>query len=129
MLDILSYVPTKGIKMTFMNTDETLVFEQQGRSPETFQAEAHSRLSHTFASLRFGATPTMKILTNSLKDAAAHPEHPTSHYLLTDGVPSDCSVSNLSAAIRVRADPSRNPVTLISCTNVDSECEWMKTVK
>jgi hypothetical protein len=129
MFDILSYVPTKGIHMTFMNTSTSMTFEQQGKTPAAFQAEAHQRISEQFAHLTMGATPTMKILTNSLKDAADHPEHPTSHYLLTDGCPSDCSVSTLASVISKRALPERNPITLISCTNVDSECEWMKEVR
>ena len=129
MFDILSYIPTQGITMTFMTTPLTLTFQQAGKSPQQFQAEAHQILSDTFANLQMGVTPTKKILTASFKDAAAHPEHPTSHYLLTDGVPSDSSVGELTSLINKRADPERNPLTLISCTNVDSECEWMKEVE
>jgi hypothetical protein len=129
MFDILSYIPTKGIKMHFMNTVTVLTFEQEGKSPQTFQAESHKQISDTFAALRMGVTPTRKILTDGLRDAAAHPEHPTAHYLLTDGVPSDCSVDQLISIINKRDDPERNPLTLISCTNVDSECAWMKDVE
>lgn len=128
MFDMLSYIPTKGITMTFMTTPKVLTFEQAGKSPQQFQAEAHATISDTFANLKMGVTPTKKILQDSLRDAAAHSEHPTSHYLLTDGVPSDVSVSELARIINKRENPERNPLTLISCTNVDSECEWMKEV-
>lgn len=128
MFDILSYIPTQGIQVSFMNTSRVLTFSQAGKSPEMFQQEVHSVLSEVFKSLCLGGTPTKKLLTRGLADAAAHPDHPTSHYLLTDGVPSDCSVNELIRIVNSRKDPERNPLTLISCTNVDSECAWMKTV-
>lgn len=129
MFDILSYVPTKGIQMTFMTTKDVLTFDQHGKTPQQFQIEAHQIISDTFASLNYGVTPTKRILTSSLQDAEVHPEHPTSHYLLTDGVPSDCSPSDLAKLMCKRKNPERNPITLISCTNVDSEAAWMKEVR
>ena len=66
----------------------------------------------------------MKILKRSLSDAANSSRFPTAHYLLTDGCPSDASTRAVGDAIKNRKSPDRNPMTLISCTNVDSECEW-----
>lgn len=74
-----------------------------------------------------GGTPTLQTLRNGFEEASHH-EEPTLHYLFTDGVPSDSTVDNLKSFIKNRAHPEKNPLTLISCTNEDSECEWMKEV-
>lgn len=84
-------------------------------------------ISETFHRLRLGGTPTLRTLKNGFEEATHHTD-PTLHYLFTDGVPSDSTVSELKSFIRNRANPERNPLTLISCTNEDSECEWMKEV-
>ena len=70
----------------------------------------------------------MKLLKRSLADAAQNSGFPTAHYLLTDGCPSDASSRAVGDVIRNRASPDRNPMTLISCTNVDSEVEWLVSV-
>ncbi len=128
IFDIIAYIPTKGIQMTFMNTSTVLDFVQAGKAPEAFQAEAHQKISEAFCHLSMGRTPTRRTLERGFRDAAVHGEIPTTHYLLTDGCPSDCSVGELVKLINKRQNPERNPITLISCTNVDSECEWMKEV-
>lgn len=109
------------------NTKRTLILTQQNKTPKMFQSEYHELISKTFKSLTLGGTPTLATLRRGFNEAAAFQE-PTSHYLLTDGVPSDASISDVSNLILHRAHPQKNPLTLISCTNVDSECEWMKTV-
>lgn len=129
MMDILSYVAVQNIQIFFMNTDVTLQLSSHGKLPEDFRAEAHGVLRETFSKLRYGGTPTMKLLKRSLADAAQHSEFPTAHYLLTDGCPSDASSKAVGDVICRRASPDRNPMTLISCTNVDSEVEWMKDIE
>lgn len=93
-----------------------------------FQMEAHTILHQTFQGLRLGSTPTFKTLQESFSEASRHPD-PTMHYLLTDGVPSDTSVYDLCEFIQRRQNPTKNPIQLISCTNVDSECQWMKDLE
>jgi len=129
MMDILSYVAVQNIQIFFMNTNVTLHFSNRGKLPEVFREEVHNSIREVFSRLSFGGTPTMKILKRSLEDAAKNASYPTAHYLLTDGVPSDASTSQVADVIKTRAHPERNPLTLISCTNVDSECEWMKTIE
>lgn len=128
-MDILAYIPTKGIQIYFMNTAREIQIEQHGKSPEAFKEEAHNIIRDAFLNLSWGGTPTYRLLTKSFKDAADHSSIPTAHYLLTDGCPSDKSTSAVGKLISQRAQPERNPVTLLSCTNVDSECEWMKEIE
>lgn len=98
-----------------------------GKTPEQFQLEYHTIISDIFHRLRLGGTPTLQTLRNGFEEASHH-EEPTIHYLFTDGVPSDSTIDNLKTFIKNRSHPERNPLTLISCTNEDSECEWMKEV-
>lgn len=127
-IDILAYIPTKGIRLMFMNTNLDITLLQFGRSPDEFKAEAHASIRNAFAHLNYGMTPTYKLLSKSFADATSS-GIPTHHYLLTDGVPSDKSADQVGRLIQNRANPKTNPVTLISCTNVDSECEWMKDIE
>jgi hypothetical protein len=128
MIDILAYIPAKHIQICFMNNvNTTLILSHHGRTPESFRQEYHNLVKTTFKSLRLGGTPTLATLKRGFEEAAYY-DDPTSHYLLTDGVPTDSSIEAVSKLIFERANPKRNPLTLISCTNVDSECEWMKTV-
>jgi hypothetical protein len=127
-IDILAYIPTKGIRLMFMNTNLDITLLQAGRSPEEFKAEAHASIRNAFSNLSYGLTPTYRLLTKSFGEAASS-GIPTHHYLLTDGVPSDKSADQVGRLIQNRANPKTNPVTLISCTNVDSECEWMKDIE
>jgi hypothetical protein len=127
MIDILAFIPCKHIQIRFMNNPNEIILTHAGKSPERFQQEYHEIVSSTFHSLRLGSTPTLQTLRIGFDDASHHTD-PTCHYLFTDGVPSDTSVGHLKTFIRCRQNPERNPLTLISCTNQDSECEWMKEV-
>lgn len=51
------------------------------------------------------------------------------HYLLTDGVPSDRPYEAVADLVKYRPNPERNPITFLSCSNEDSEVEWMKEVE
>ena len=128
-MDILAYIPTKGIQLYFMNTQRDISIDQHGKSPEAFKEEAHGIIREVFSNLSLGATPTYRLLTKSFADAKKHSETPTAHYLLTDGCPSDRSEKEVGKLISRRENPERNPVTLLSCTNVDEECEWMKEIE
>lgn len=128
-MDILAFIPTKGIQFYFMNTDREIKLDQNGKSPDEFKQEAHSAIRDAFSHLYMGATPTYRLLTKSFKDSHDHSGDPTAHYLLTDGCPSDKSASEVGKLIKNRSHPQRNPMTLLSCTNVDSECEWMKDIE
>lgn len=128
-IDILAYIPTKGIQMFFMNTNIEIALNQHGKSPDSFKDEAHSAIRNAFSHLTLKGTPTFALLTKSFKDANEHQSTPTAHFLLTDGCPSDRSAYEVGLLIKNRSHPERNPVSLLSCTNVDSECEWMKEIE
>jgi hypothetical protein len=129
MLDILAFIPTKQIVISFLNARNVISLSREGRSIEAFKSEAHTSISSAFASIDVKyKTPTYRVLSEAFAAAATFPD-PTSHYLLTDGVPSDQPPAAVAQLIMNRASPNRNPLTLMSCTNEDSEVEWMKQVR
>ncbi|CAE7702659.1 unnamed protein product [Symbiodinium microadriaticum] len=129
IVDILAYIPTKQIVISFLNARNVITLSRDGHSIESFKAEAHSSLSNAFSTIEVKyKTPTFRVLSEAFEAAAAFPD-PTAHYLLTDGVPSDQPAAAVAQLIATRASPSRNPLTLMSCTNEDSEVEWMKQIE
>ena len=54
------------------------------------------------------------------------------HYLmlyLFTGQPSDKPIEMVANLIKYRQNPAANPVTLLSCSDEDSEVEWMKVIE
>ena len=85
LMDIISFIPTKVITISFMNTRDVITLQHDGKSLEGFRAEAHSKIIAAFTAnaVRY-KTPTYACLENSFREAASHTE-PMMHYLLTDG--------------------------------------------
>lgn len=128
VMDVLAYIPTQDITITFLNAQNVIHLIRAGSTPESFKAQAHSQLIQAFSTIDVKyKTPTRRALIRSFEAAASQPS-PTIHYLLTDGVPTDGTIDEISALIANRYNPAANPVTLISCTDEDSESEWMKEV-
>lgn len=129
MLDIIAYIPTFPITISFLNAKQVINLTHSGKSVEQFQSEAHAAVAQAFSSIEVKyKTPTFRELSKAFATAALYPE-PTMHYFMTDGVPSDQSVEVVSNLIQTRANPDRNPLTLMSCTNEDQEVEWMKEIE
>jgi hypothetical protein len=86
LMDIISFIPTKLITITFMNAPEVITLQHDGKSLEQFRAEAHAKIIAAFTAnpVRY-QTPTYACLEKSFRDAASHPEA-MMHYLLTDGM-------------------------------------------
>lgn len=85
LMEIISFIPTKLITISFMNAKEVITLQHDGKSLEAFRTEAHSKIVAAFTAnaVRY-KTPTYASLEKSFRDAACHPE-PMMHYLLTDG--------------------------------------------
>jgi hypothetical protein len=129
MMDILAFVPTKQIMISFFNAPNIITINREGLTPETFKTTAHDQIIHAFSTIQVRyKTPTKRVLLQSFSMASSQPE-PTMHYLFTDGVPTDASVDEIASLISNRSNPQANPLTLISCTNEDEEVEWMKEIE
>jgi hypothetical protein len=126
MVDFLAYIPTGPIKVMCMNRSDTFTLVHNHKTPEQFAAEGHDNISKMFDSRGpGGGTPTMAMMKKTFSGATGR----TMHYLFTDGVPSDCSTEELALFLKNRSNPQNNPLTLVSCTDEDSECAWMKEIE
>lgn len=125
MLDFLSYIPTNPITISFMNRPNRITLTHDGKTPEEFVIEAHAAVRAAFVNSPSGGTPTMKKMKESFTAASGL----TMHYLFTDGVPNDCTTDELGKFLATRHAPALNPLTFVSCTNVDYEAEWMKEIE
>lgn len=128
MIDFLAYIPTGPIKVICMNRTDQFVLERNGKTPEQFLTLGHSYIRRMFESPPNGVTPTLKIMKRALSEAS-ETSGLTSHYLFTDGVPSDCSTDELGSYLANRPNPQNNPLTFVSCTDVDFEAQWMKEIE
>jgi hypothetical protein len=128
MIDILAYTPTKQIKITFLNARNVIDLTREGKEIAQFKHESHAAIANAFSTIdvRY-KTPTHRVLTQAFNEALQYP-YPSMIYLFTDGVPSDQPVEAVAHLILARQSPERTPLTLLSCTNEDSEVLWMKEV-
>lgn len=129
LLDIIAYVPTQEITIGFLNAKQKIKLSHQGKTIEQFQVDAHAAVVQAFSSIDVKyKTPTHRELSKAFAEASRH-SSPTMHYFMTDGVPSDQPVEAVASLIQNRAEPHKNPLTLMSCTNEDQEVEWMKEIE
>ncbi len=129
MFDLLAYIPTGPINISYLNNQLVVTLIRQGQTPADFAALAHQEISKIFSADPKYGTPTYTAL---YKVFYGNPGVLTMHYLFTDGVPSggpNETVAKVSDLIKNRPNPFYNALTLISCTDVDSECEWMKEIE
>lgn len=125
MIDFLAYIPTGPIKIVCMNRPIESILIRNNKTPEQFLSEGHECIRKMFMAPPSGGTPTMTVMKRALSSVSG----PTCHYLFTDGVPSDCSTHDLGTFLAKRPDAHQNPLTFVSCTDVDSECQWMKEIE
>jgi hypothetical protein len=125
MIDFLAYIPTGPITVICMNRTDQFTLVRAGKTPQDFLNEGHSYIRRMFTKSPAGGTPTMRVMQQSLNNAVGL----TSHYLFTDGVPKDCSTDDLGRYLAHRPNAQANPLTFVSCTNVDEEAEWMKEIE
>ena len=129
MIDILSFIPTLGITISFLNRANVITLMQQGKTSEAFAAEAHEKITTAFQTQLNGYTPTRDALQRVFSE-----QTPTMVYLFTDGEPTDRQGRNKEEEIAkitqlvMSRNPSLHPLTFVSCTDNDDDTQWMKDV-
>lgn len=123
LIDMLAFIPSNPITISFLNRSDKLVLDHRGKTPEQFAQDAHQKVMNFFNRAPSGGTP----IHAKLSQAFQSNNGAAMHYLFTDGEPSDGKerVINL---IRNR-NHQMHPLTFMSCTNNDDEAEWMKTLE
>jgi hypothetical protein len=118
MLQFLVEIPSGSITLTFMNRTNTFVVDK------TNATSVHEQVHNLFLVGPRGTTPTMACMKKALER-----QEPTMIYLMTDGIPSDCSIPELEKLLTTRKNPLNSPITLVSCTDNDADVAWMKALE
>jgi hypothetical protein len=125
MVEILAYVPFTQIGIEFLNRKNRVSLTRQGRDPKTFLAAAYQEIDGAFQQGPSGTTPALEKIQESLIRGQGVS---IARYFFGDGVPNGGvqAQKEIVNILKNRNDPMGNPMTFISCTNEDSQVEWMK---
>jgi len=124
MMDVLAYVPTGMIIISYLNRANVVYLDRAGKDPTSFLQIAHTEIAKQFVTQPNGGTPIYSKLDRTFKSTTT----PTLHYLFTDGEPSDARVEKVTELVLKRPNPMQNPITFVSCTNDDSATGWLKDI-
>lgn len=126
MVGILAYIPVPLMQIRFLNSPRVISLSRNGaETPEQFKMRAHTEIRDAFKSL------TLVPYTPLFGPLKAGFELPGKwcHYVFNDGEPNrGGNVAEVVRLISQRGNPKDHALTLISCTNNDTETEWMKEV-
>ena len=122
-IELLAYFNPPPIEIHWLNNPKvTRIEKQQNETPKAFIQRAFQLHDEAFKVGTCGATPAKRLIQKSLAAGSG-----IVRYFYGDGVPSDCDPEDIAKIIRTRNDPPKNPFTFFSCTNQDSDTEWMKS--
>jgi hypothetical protein len=130
MLEALSLLPVKLIKIRFLNRSNNTDLRRVPRMPpDELLAAWKKAVKDCFAKGPNGGTPLRTRIEQSFAQSTS--DKKIARYVFCDGQPDGGSsdVRAISALLISRSNPRMNPVTFISCTEVDSDVEWMKDVE
>ena len=128
LLEILAYVPFHQITIEFLNRSTTISLERNGRDPAAFLADAIAQIDEEFATPPAGTSLFLEKLTQSLTECAGIK---IARWYFGDGKPQggDMAQEQIVNLVLNRDNPAGNPITFVSCTNVDDDVEWMKDLE
>lgn len=135
MLEILAYIKCPVVKIGFLNRKDVIEIKQSHcHSPEEFIEKSFSKIDKVFARIptKYDLTPTKNEMKASFKNGEGKS---IARYFFGDGKPRDQNddeegdIRYIKQLVQYRANPQRNPVTFISCTNKDKDVEWMKDIE
>ncbi|CAJ1960078.1 unnamed protein product [Cylindrotheca closterium] len=128
LLEILAYVPFHQITIEFLNRSTTISLERNGRNPAAFLADAIAQVDEEFAKPPAGTSLFLERLTQSLTES---PGIKIARWYFGDGKPQggDTAQEQIVNLVMNRDNPAGNPITFVSCTNVDDDVEWMKDLE
>ena len=142
LMEILAYIPTPTIIVAFLNRNIQLdLIHNQGEPPASFFATCCDKINSVFRERPAGTTPYSARIQQSF---ARFQGKKVAWYFFGDGriklatyivnnlgVPDggQMGIKQIESAVANRQNPQQNPVTFFSCTNEDSEVEWMKNLE
>lgn len=129
LVEILAYVPTQDITISFFNRGGPQSLKHnKGEAPQQYIQRAHSLIDSAFSNRPSGTTPALETLQRSFN---AGQGKSISRYFFCDGVPNggERAKRKIGGLIQHRSNPQQNPITFMSCSEQDSDVEWMKDLE
>uniref|UniRef100_A0A7S1ZBR6 VWFA domain-containing protein n=1 Tax=Ditylum brightwellii TaxID=49249 RepID=A0A7S1ZBR6_9STRA len=125
MIEVLAYVPFNQVEIIFLNRSDRVSLQRQGRHPKSFMDDAYRQIDAAFVRPPSGTTPVLEKLQNSI---LSNQHINIARWFFGDGLPNggveaQKEITNLLAH---RPNPAMSPMTFISCTEINSDVEWMK---
>jgi hypothetical protein len=130
MIEIMAFVPIPHITIEFLNRPAIIELDRGNKHPHAFVNEAWMAIDSIFAQGPSGGTPFYEKIVQSLTNPRFMGKR-TVRYFFGDGQPNGGyqAVQAIVQIVTNRERPQDNPITLVSCTNEDSEVEWMKQLE
>ena len=132
MMELIAYIPTAPIFYTrFLNRDTVLELKRNKReTPQAFLVRIRSILDEEFSKRPYenDGSPALKCIRASFLRHHKRSSTGVLRYFMTHGVPDgrDEECHKIVSLLRYRRQPERTPFTFLSCTDQDSDTEWMK---
>ena len=129
MLELISYIPSPPIQISFLNRPTVLNFvHEKGVTPQQFLDNMSQSINQDFMTNPSGSTPYLRRMEELFR---AFARRRVAWYFFSDGEPDGGNISQkrIQNLCLNRNDPASNPITFLSCTNDDSAVEWMKNVE
>jgi hypothetical protein len=126
----MAFVPIPPVTIEFLNRPAVIELDRTGKHPHAFISEAWGAIDNLFRQGPSGGTPFYEKIAQSLINPR-YLGRRTIRYFFGDGQPNGGlqAVQAIVQMVMNRERPQDNPITLVSCTNEDSEVEWMKQLE
>jgi hypothetical protein len=128
MLEFLVHVPVPPIKVSFLNRRAVLSLKRKDKTPSAFLRSAYRKIDAEFLHGPSGGTPIFNCLSESLDRGRGKR---IARFLFCDGEPNGgkSERAKIWTLTCERNSPADNPIALMSCSERDSEVEWMKELE
>mmetsp|Transcript_7856 Transcript_7856/g.16405 ORF Transcript_7856/g.16405 Transcript_7856/m.16405 type:complete len:437 (+) Transcript_7856:243-1553(+) len=126
IMELMAYVLSPPLTVTFLNRPNVLHLQRSdGEVPTAYIQRVESILMEAFRVGPGGRTPAREAIEASL---SRNGDKSVLRFFLGDGVPNggEYACRQIENMLLHRPSPERNPFTFMSCTNNDSDVEWMK---
>jgi hypothetical protein len=130
MIEIMAFVPTPPITISFLNRPASVELVRGQKHPHMFVNESWATIDSVFRQGPVGGTPFYEKILDSLQNPRFQGQK-VIRYFFGDGEPNGGieAVRSIIQLVMSRNRPQDNPITLVSCTNEDSQVEWMKQLE
>jgi hypothetical protein len=132
MVEVLSYIKLPPIRFRFLNHNNAQVcleLVRHGEKPKDYFERAKAEINKMWGQPAWRyRTPMCEALEKSFNEGIGKR---ISRYVFGDGVPNnpEVSIPKMQRMLMDRNGAKDNPTTFMSCTNVDADVEWMKTLE